>query len=229
MLNAALGLLVALVLLVVANRVSAVWLKRRWFKLHARFMEQGAQGNIDILFLGDSITAFWQSPWARRLWESTYAVRRSANFAIGGDTTENILWRIRDGELRDVRPKVVVLLAGINDLILRGEPANVVQGIMDILSEVQALLPDTKVLVLAIFPSAQPGSRRRKLIDEANAMLCTRLEGRSRTLFVDIGSRFLKSDGTVSRTVMPDRVHLSTRGYRIWGDAMEAPLQSLLQ
>ncbi len=228
MLRFALALLVVLVALVVAKHWSAAWLKRRWFTLHRRFVEQGAQGNIDILFLGDSITAFWQSWWARRLWESTYAGRGSANFAIGGDTTENILWRLRDGELSNVRPRVAVLLAGINDLILRGEPVNAVQGIIDIVSEVQTALPDCKVLVLAIFPSAQPGSPRRKLIEEANTLLRARLEGRSRTLFIDIGSRFLESDGTLSRSVMPDLVHLSTRGYRIWVDAMEKPLQSLL-
>src|SRR4051794_33900304 len=153
--------------LLLAKYRSAAWLKRRWFDRHRGFIIDGEQGHVDILFLGDSITAFWKSWWARRIWESNYAHRRSANFAIVGDTTENILWRLRDGELRHVRPKVIVLLAGINDLITRGKPVDTVHGIMDVVDEVKTSLPETNVLVLAIFPSGQPGSQRRGLVDEA--------------------------------------------------------------
>src|SRR5208337_4687898 len=130
-----------------------------WMSTHESFVKQAKQGNIDLLFLGDSITAGWL--WGKggmNVWNKVYAPRHAADFGIGYDRTQNVLWRIENGELEDIKPKVVVLLIGTNNAGNEdnGKPRNttpeIIEGVTTIVKELRVRLPESKVLLLGLFP-----------------------------------------------------------------------------
>jgi lysophospholipase L1-like esterase len=189
-------------------------------KMHESFLLRRSQGPIGVLFLGDSITEGW-SGRGKRVWDQYYGNMDAANFGIGGDKTQHVLWRIDNGELDGISPKVVVLLIGTNNI---GYPADdILKADELIVQRIHEKLPDSKVLVLGIFPrGASADDPRRAKIKTVNVGLAT-LDDGSKTRFLDIGSKFLNDDGSLPRPIMPDFLHPSPAGYLIWADAM-APL-----
>ncbi len=134
-----------------------------WMQQHEKFLDRGKKGPVDLLFLGDSITAGWNG--AREIWTRSYAPRQAANFGIGGDRTQHILWRLDNGEVDAIRPKVVVLMIGTNNVGSNPE-AEVADGVGAILDRLKAKLPATKVLLLGLFPR---GSNRDKTVPSVAA------------------------------------------------------------
>jgi lysophospholipase L1-like esterase len=194
-----------------------------WMEMHKSFLVLAKKGHIDLLFLGDSITQGWNE---NTVWQRFYGPRHAANFGIGGDRTQHVLWRIQNGELEGISPKVTVLMIGTNNLF-DDTPDEITQGIKSIVAEIRARLPKTKVLLLGVFPrSAKPDAARERIkaINEKIA----RLDDGSHVQFLDIGKSFLNADGSISPEVMPDSLHLSTKGYRIWAEAMEPTLWAML-
>ena len=126
-----------------------------WVKLHEGFLERAAKGNIDLLFLGDSITAGWnklvdgQGP--REVWDRYYEPRHPANFGIGGDRTQHVLWRIEHGEVDGIKPKVIVLMIGTNNARANSSE-EIAAGITAIVKKLGEKLPETKILLLGVFP-----------------------------------------------------------------------------
>lgn len=203
--------------------------RRRWFQLHAMFIQEGAMSSdVDLLLLGDSITAGWRSKKVMACWTSQYHDLKVANFAISGDCTWDILWRLRNGELAAIKPKLVILLAGVNDLMQAASPAQVVDLIFEISDEIQSQLPESRMLVLSLFPSLWPSSLRRKRIDAVNNLLSSRIGQRDFPEFLDIHSCFLDPNGRLSMRVMPDLLHLSPGGYQIWASAMAEVVSTML-
>ena len=194
-----------------------------WMEVHKTFLTLAKKGHIDLLFLGDSITQGWHE---NTVWQRFYGPRRAANFGIGGDRTQHVLWRIQNGELDGIEPKVTVLLIGINNL-KDDTPDEIAQGIKTIVAEVRSRLPKTKVLLLGVFPRSSKPDAARERIKSINEKIA-RLDDGSHVRFLDIDKAFLNPDGTISRDVMPDYLHLSTKGYRIWAEAMEPTLWSML-
>jgi lysophospholipase L1-like esterase len=195
-------------------------------KMHDSFLQRRTQGPIDILFLGDSITEGWSGP-GRAQWEKYYAPLNAANFGIGGDRTQHVLWRIDNGELDDINPnpKVLVLLIGTNNIGYSAQ--EILAADTKIVHEIHDKLPQTKVLLLAIFPrGADPKdpavAAMREKIETVNMGLAA-LDDGDKTRFLDIGSKFLDADGKISRNIMYDFLHPTAKGYQIWVDAM-APL-----
>jgi lysophospholipase L1-like esterase len=197
-----------------------------WNARHEKLLEHSKQGGIDLLFLGDSITEGWAD---NPTWKARYAPRSAANFGIGGDTTQNVLWRLRNGEVEGLKPKVVVLLIGTNNFGLHDDPPDaVVRGIKAVLVELRKRLPETKVLLLGILPrDADPGTDLRIRIRETNAKLADFDDGHD-IRFLDIGHALLEPDGRLSKEVMPDFLHLSEAGYARWAEAMEPVLAAML-
>src|SRR5207237_1337936 len=153
------------------------------------------------------------------VWQRFYAPRNPANFGIGGDRTQHVLWRIENGEVEGIKPKVAVLMIGTNNS--RDNTADeIADGIKAIVRRLQEKLPDTKILLLAVFPRGEkPGATRDKL-NEVNEKIASLGDG-TRVTYLDIGKHFLNEDGTISKEIMPDFLHLSPKGYRIWADAIE--------
>ncbi|MDF3058426.1 MAG: hypothetical protein K0R17_2641 [Rariglobus sp.] len=194
---------------------------------HQTFSAQAKKGGIDLLFLGDSITQCWTYE-GKELWARRYAPLKAANFGIGSDRTEHVLWRVQNGTLDGVQPKVLVLLIGTNN-IKRDTAPQIAEGVGAIIGEIRARLPKTKILLLALFPRAEtPDDWRRRKVAEVNTHLARFDDGRN-VFFLDLGPRFLRADDTLSKGVMHDFLHLTSEGYQIWADAMDEKLSRLLK
>jgi lysophospholipase L1-like esterase len=201
-----------------------------WMQLHEKFLERARQGKIDLLFLGDSITQGWGD---NAVWKRYYGPRHAANFGIGGDRTQHVLWRLEHGEIEGVRPKAVVLMIGTNN-IGSNTPEEIAEGVKAIVQKLKTAMPQTKILLLGIFPrgadrkpdqSAATVDPRTGQVNEIIKSL-----GDDKTVFyLDIGPKFLDADGKIPKDVMPDFLHLSVKGYRIWADAIEPTLWKLME
>ncbi|MHB1557418.1 MAG: platelet-activating factor acetylhydrolase IB subunit [Isosphaeraceae bacterium] len=194
-----------------------------WMNLHNQFLERAKKGHVDLLFLGDSITQGWHD---NDVWKRFYGPRHAANFGIGGDRTQHVLWRIQNGELDGIDPKVVVLMIGTNNAN-NASAEDIAKGVTTIVEEVRKRLPKTRILLLAVFPRRDKPPAIQENLDRVNAMIA-RLDDGSHVKVLDIGKAFLEPDGSISRDVMPDLLHLSQKGYRRWADAMEPTLWSML-
>ncbi len=201
-----------------------------WLRQHEGFLERGRRGEVDLLFLGDSITNGWNG--AGGIWSRYYAPRKAANFGIGGDRTQHVLWRLDNGEVDAIKPKVVVLMIGTNNLGRNSED-EVAEGVKAVVDRLRSKLPGSKVLLLGIFPR---GSNRDKTVPTVgpdpriariNARIAGLDDGRA-VRYLDIGAHFLDDAGQVSRTIMPDFLHLNRAGYQIWADAIEPKLWDMM-
>lgn len=197
-----------------------------WNQMHEANVKRAKDGKLDLLFLGDSITQGWNN---NAVWQKAYGTLKAANFGIGGDTTENVLWRIQNGEIEGLSPKVVVLLIGTNNFGLEGhQPDAVAKGVAAIVQTLRKKLPSTKVLLLAVFPrDEKPDAGSRKAIKKLNELIAP-LADKKNIRFLDIGAKLANPDGTLSTDVMPDFLHLSEKGYQIWADAMDPLLKEMM-
>ena len=204
------------------------WLPRHRQKLEDKARMVAAGKSPQLLFIGDSITQGWEKEGAP-VWHRYYARHDALALGFGGDRTENVLWRLQNGEVDGIAPKVAVLMFGTNNTGLRGDfPAITVAGIKRNLDELQQRLPHTRILLLAIFPrDATADGGARKTNEQVNALLPALADNR-RVFFLNINSAFLAADGSLSKTVMPDLLHPNEHGYAIWAKAMQPRLDQLM-
>jgi beta-glucosidase len=186
-------------------------------------------GKIDLLFIGDSITQGWEKE-GEPVWKKHYADRNAFAIGFGGDRTENVLWRLQQGAVENMSPKLVVLMIGTNNTGHRNEnPAYTAAGIKQVISELHQRLPEAKVLLLAIFPrDEQPEGSLRKINNDVNQIIKGYADNK-RVFFADINSVFLTSDGVLTKDIMPDLLHPNEKGYSLWAEALEPYLQKLLK
>jgi len=174
---------------------------------------------IQIVFDGDSITDFWQTK-GKAVWTERYGKLGAFDFAISGDRTENVLWRLHAGQLDGLKPKLVVLMIGTNNLSTNTAD-QITEGVTTIVGEYRKLCPDAVILLQAIFPrGASPSNPVRDEIKSINAHIAKLQDGK-KILYLDFGDKFLAADGTLSREIMPDFLHPSAKGYEIWADAIQ--------
>jgi lysophospholipase L1-like esterase len=205
-----------------------------WVKRHEGFLEIAKAGDIDVLFLGDSITDFWRTT-GKALWNEHFAPLKAANFGISGDRTQHVLWRIQEGELDGIHPKVLVLMIGTNNTGLerdnvrrRNTVPETIEGVTAVVRSIRAKLPETKILLLAIFPRGEKDSPARQEVNEVNAAIA-KLDDGSSIRYLDIGQKFLWPDGTLPKDIMPDLLHPNEVGYAIWAAAIKQPLAELMR
>ncbi len=194
-----------------------------WLDRHRGNLARAREGPVDLLFLGDSITQRWGE---NAIWRRYYAPRRAANFGIDGDRTQNVLWRIADGELDAIDPRAVVLLIGTNNLD-NAPTVEIAEGVGAILGEIRRRLPKARILLLGLFPRSRATDPAREKIGEVNARL-ERLGDGDHVRYLDVGGAFLEPDGSIAREVMPDLLHPGLEGYRRWAEAMEPTLREML-
>jgi beta-glucosidase len=191
-------------------------------------MERITQGNIGLLFLGDSITDGWprHGEWS---WLK-FAPYQPADFGVSGERTEDVLWRIMNGELDGIDPKVVILMIGTNNLgQCRDEKSEwTAAGIEKIVETIHQKLPHTKVLLLGVFPRGAKNDPFRAKIAEMNKTISKLDDGKS-TRFLDIGNAFLDANGNIPIDVMPDGLHPNAHGYDLWYAAMNPLLTEMLK
>lgn len=197
-----------------------------WNKMHAEDVAIAKQGGVDLLFVGDSITAGWNA----EIWQKNFAQYHPANFGIGGDHTGNLLWRLQHGDKGKLHPKAVVLLIGVNNFgHLNETPDQVFAGIKAVVKALRKNYPSAKILVNGVLPfeeSAQ--SPKRAMVQELNAKVAT-LADHQRVFVKDYGALFLQTDGSISKDILGDFLHPTAKGYQIWADAMLPDIQALLQ
>lgn len=195
---------------------------------HQEFLERAKQGNVDLLFVGDSITNRWTSV-GEESW-SKLGSYNPANFGVEGDCTEHLLWRLQHGELERISPKVVVLLIGTNNIFYFPEekPEWTANGVEKIVRVIQQRLQTTKIVLLAIFPRDEKDSRVRQTSTAVNRLI-RRLDDGIYVRFVDIGGQFLDGEGNIPPEIMPDQVHLSAKGYEIWYRSLEPILSEMMR
>lgn len=200
----------------------------KWLKRHEGFIEIAKKGNVDVLFLGDSITDGWRGKNGGTVWKERFEPLKAANFGIGGDRTQHVLWRIQNGELDGIKPKAAVLMIGTNNMSTNSAE-EIADGIKAIVTELQKRAPQTKLLLLGIFPRSAKGTDAvREKIKTANKIIA-RLDDGKQVRYLDIGEKFLDKDGELTKEIMPDFLHLSPKGYGIWADAIKVPLDELLK
>ena len=194
---------------------------------HQSLVETARAGNIDVLFVGDSITDFWTRE-GRAVWNEYFAPLNAANFGVAGDTVQGALWRMRNGELGGFQARLIILLLGTNN-INRNRDADIVAGNRLLVEEFRREQPQARVLVLGLFPrGADSSNPYRRSIANINQGLAE-LADDEWVFYRDIGFQFLSPDGTLSEDVMPDALHPSAEGYRIWAEAMMPTVRELLQ
>jgi lysophospholipase L1-like esterase len=187
--------------------------------------DRAKQGGVNVVFLGDSLTQGWD----KQLWQERYAPLGAVNFGIGGDGTPQVLWRLEHGILEGIRPKVVVLMIGINNTWPGYSAADSAKGIAAIVAATQQQQPQAKILLLGVLPIHGKLDAVRKIISELNAASAKLDDGR-RVRFLDLGAQFVDSEGSLRfGFYQPDRLHLTPAAYRLWADAMDPLLQEMLR
>jgi len=196
-----------------------------FLKRHEGFVQIAKKGDVDLVFLGDSITDGWNGQ--KEIWGKAFGAYKPANFGIGGDRTQHVLWRITNGELDGIAPKAAVLMIGTNNS--GSDPAeDIAAGIKRIVETIHAKSPKTKVLLLAVFPRGEKPNPQREKLKAVNSSIA-KLDNGKDVFYLDIGDKFLEPDGSLSNEIMPDFLHLSAKGYQIWADAIAAPLERLMK
>lgn len=214
---------------------AAGWTKgSTWMGQHQDINRIGQNRSVDLVFLGNSITQSWggegRNVWGlgQSVWDKYYAHRNAANFGISGDRTQHMLWRIEHGNFDHIQPKVIVIMAGTNNIADNSEQ-DIAQGIKQILKQLRMKVPSAKLLLLGIFPrDEKPDGPLRVKVNAVNKRI-VRYADNKKIFFLNLNSVFLNNDGTMNTTLMrTDFVHLQLAGYEAWAKAMEPQLAELI-
>lgn len=204
------------------------WSIEWWGPRHEQKLKDKETRDIDLIFIGDSITHDWEETGAD-VWDAFYSERNAFNLGFAGDRTENVIWRLQNGAVDGLSPKLVVMMIGTNNTGHRTDKAaDTIAGIKAIIDELQTRLPGTQILLLGPFPRGEnPDETERRLNADINILL--ELEAWPEQVhFKDISSEFINPDGTISKFIMPDLLHLSPVGYRLWAAAIEEDVARLM-
>ncbi len=186
----------------------------------------------EIVMIGDSITHMWggepKSNVVRgaKAWEATFGKTPVLNMGFGWDRTQNVLWRLENGEFEGLAPKWVVLCIGTNNLTgtknaKENMPAEIVEGILLICDKIQQRAPQAQLIVMGVLPRGEKANNPfRAKIKAINELLVKAIPEKKGITFLDIGTQLLDADGTLSKDLMPDGVHPSEKAYSIWGKAL---------
>ncbi len=188
--------------------------------MHAEDVALAEAGESKLVFWGDSITEGWNGN-GRKFWDKHFAPLGAVNFGIGGDMTQNLLWRLENGSAGKLDPDKVVLLIGTNNFGWTDEsPTQVAAGIRWVVFKLREVHPNAEILLMAVFPRSQAADHPdRARIKELNSLIRP-LGELNKITYLDIGAEFLLPDGTLSEELMPDFLHLSEKGYAIWSKAI---------
>jgi lysophospholipase L1-like esterase len=200
---------------------------------HKQFLKIVEKGEGDVIFIGDSITQGWEGN--KKTWDDVFGAFKPVNLGIGGDQTGHVLWRITEGkEIEPLKPKLAVIMIGTNNT--GGHSAEqIAGGIKAIIDELQKQKPDMKILLLGVFPRAGGIAKddtvapKEKLNPKIKAIndIISKYADDKKIFYKDIGGKFLNSEGGLERKIMPDLLHLSGEGYKIWAEAIKDDIAKL--
>jgi len=196
--------------------------------MHDSFVALAKKGDIDMLFLGDSITDWWRSN-GKEVFDKNYGDKKVANFGIAGETTQQVLWRLQNGEGAGFQPKLVMLMIGTNNLASTNTDGQIAEGVTAVVGELRKDFPAAKILLLGIFPRGGAGEMVRVRVANINQMIA-KLNDLDHVFYLDIGNKFLDEKGDfLPDAFLSDRLHPAAKGYAIWADAVREPLANLMK
>ncbi len=201
---------------------------------HQQLIDKSKQGKIDVYFVGDSITRRWgATDYPRFLahWKESFHGWNAANFGWGGDTTNNILWRMLNGEIDGISPKVIVLQAGTNNLPSVGTTSSlqvneIIASMRSIMDVFQKKAPNATLVLTGIFPRTQ-NLDLRPTIEQINAQLATFADGK-KIRFLNINEKLADADGRFLEGMSLDGLHLEQKGYEVWSRALKPIFTEIL-
>lgn len=199
---------------------------------HQELLQKAHSGQIDLYFLGDSITRRWGAldyPDFLAHWNKTFYGWNAANFGWGGDSTHQMLWRLQNGEFDGLHPKVIVLLAGTNNIGDKPKPEaakDVAEGIGALLATLKAKAPEAKIILMALFPRNDNEESNRQ-VSEANRLIAKYADGET-VQFLNINDLLADSKGKLYEGMTVDKLHLTTKGYTAWASRLTPMLEKLL-
>jgi len=196
---------------------------------HEGFLKdlKAMDGKVDLLLVGDSITDGWRRG-GKNVFDAAFP-KSTLNIGIGGDRTQHVIWRLQNGEVEGIKPKVAMLMIGTNNLSSNSDE-EIVAGIKKCVSLLREKLPETKVLLLGVFPrAAKPEDAARSRIKNINSQIAKLDDGGKTVKYLDIGEQFLDKDGNLPKEIMPDALHPNQKGYQIWADAVKPTLEGMMK
>ncbi len=197
-----------------------------WQERNTEVNERVAQGNVDMILIGDSITHGWD--WgAFPVWEQYYAPRNAVNMGFSGDRTQHVLWRLQNGHLEGISPKLAKVMIGTNNY--RDNTAEeIADGVKAIVALLREALPETRILLLAIFPRTDVEEQYQERLRQATELYKPLAED-PMVEFLDINHVFLDRDGALLvEELMPDELHPNERGHEVWAHAVEPTVARLM-
>ena len=202
-------------------------------KAHTQLLEKAKTGQIDVYFVGDSITRRWGAtdyPQLLANWRENFFGWNAANFAWGGDSTQHILWRLQNGELDGLHPKVIVILAGTNNVGNRpgneAKVADVTRGIQAILDTCRTKAPQATIILTAIFPRSD-NIEVMPTIRKINENISLMADGKS-VRFINVNGSLTDPEGKLLDGMTVDGLHPSLKAYQVWADALKPLFTELL-
>ena len=197
-----------------------------WLKLHEAHVKtvQANQGPLDVLLVGDSITIQWGDSWKKH-----FPDLKAVNIGIGGDKTQNVLWRLDHGGVEGLQPKAIVLMIGNNNMFFTPETGieAAAKGIEMCLKNLREKFPAAAIIVAKILPAHTPGNRFYEDIKKTNAALDPlKLDSDPNVKVLDLWPDFTNADGTIKKDLFtPDNIHLSPAGYAVYAEKMKPLLK----
>lgn len=197
-----------------------------YLKMHERIIKRAKGADIDLVFIGDSLTEYWLTE-GKEVWNKEFAAWSPGNFGLSGDTTYGVLWRLKQNEISGLHPKVVVVLIGTNDLSVgRGTQATA-KAIGKVVETIKNQLPDTTIILLGLLPRGGAADPSRKLVSEVNGIISS-LDNGNQIRYLDIGNSFLDKNGELIPELMLDSIHLSSQGYKTFAEAIKPTISKYL-
>jgi beta-glucosidase len=211
-----------------------------WPSRHQAVLQRVEKGNVDLVMVGDSITHRWENAGSK-VWQKYYGKRNAVNLGFGGDGTQHVLWRMQNGEIDNINPKLAVLMIGTNNSGRAPDAERIFDGIRAIVCEITNRLPDTKILILGVFPRGSVKQRKlQKPIQDADYNpqwakldktneLVSKLADNEKIYYLNINKAFLNEKGQLKKSAMPDLLHPGEQGYKLWAEAMEPTIIELMK
>ena len=213
---------------IVPVQQDASWAVEWWLPRHEEKLELAKTADIDLLMIGDSITHGWETG-GNAVWQEYYAGRNAFNLGFSGDRTEHVLWRLQNGAVDGMSPKLIVMMIGTNNTgHFMDEAEHTADGIGHIVAEFRERMPDARILLLGIFPRHDSPNNDMRLRNDAINSLVAEMADGDKVHYLDVGPAFLEEDGTLLPGIMPDELHPNAEGYALWAEAMEPTIEELM-
>ncbi|MBN2476485.1 MAG: acetylglucosamine-6-sulfatase [Pirellulales bacterium] len=208
---------------------TADWAQTWWMPRHEQKLAAlKSQETVDLLMIGDSITHGWENG-GKKVWDQYYAKRHALNLGFSGDRTEQVLWRLENGEVDGISPKLAIVMIGTNNAGHRQDkPEDTAAGIKAVLEQLRTRLPQTKVLLLAVFPRGEDANDPLRKLNDATSKIIAGYADDEHIFYLDLSGTFLEKNGRLPRSIMPDVLHPNEKGYRLWAEAMEPAVKKLM-